>query len=165
MHTVLVDGYNVAYKLGVRVSSQNLALVREQVELLLLAYHAHRKSRIVVIYDGQGSIGSWQKHGPLEIEFAPKRQTADARIKELIDEARSKARISVVSSDHSVQHYAKVSGVTYISAEAFLSEIRTKTQLNNNFQEKHSKAKRGVAEKPNTLSEKELSEWLKIFGD
>ncbi|NTV45784.1 MAG: hypothetical protein HGB11_04525 [Chlorobiales bacterium] len=165
MNRLLVDGYNLAHKMGVKVSASNLVLVREQVERVLLSYAASRKIRITVVYDGKGSLGSYGSMGALEMEFTPEGQTADARIKALIDESPSKARLMVVSSDLSIRQYARISGVKNITSEAFLKEVSEMVHMNPS-QQKQPKAKNfRRQEKPGTLSQKELDEWIRIFGE
>lgn len=165
MNRLLVDGYNLAHKMGVKVSASNLVLIREQVERVLLSYAAARKIRITVVYDGKGSLGSYGSMGGLEMEFTPEGQTADARIKALIDETLTKARLMVVSSDLSIRQYAKISGVKSISSEAFLKEVSEAVQVRA-VQQKHPKVKtHRRQEKPGSLSPKELDEWIRIFGE
>jgi predicted RNA-binding protein with PIN domain len=164
MNRLLVDGYNVAHKMGIKISAPTLTRVREHVERLLLSYAMVRKSRITLIYDGKGKIGSRETNGSLEIEFTPENQTADSRIKELIDESLSKTRLMVVSSDLNICHYARISGVKSISSEAFLKEAIEVVQPNT-LQQKHLRKKSHHSqEKPNTPSQKEMGEWLKLFG-
>lgn len=164
MNRLLVDGYNLAHKTGIKVSAQSLTLVREQVDRLLLGYAAARKYRVTVVYDGRGKIGSRETNGSLEIEFTPEDQTADNRIKELIDESPSKTRLMVVSSDLNIRQYAKISGVKSISSEDFLKEAGQAIQTNALQQKPLRKISRHCQEKPTALSEKELDEWLKLFG-
>lgn len=163
MNRLLVDGYNLAHKMGIKVSAPALILVREQVERLLLGYALSRKSRITLVYDGKGKIGSLETNGSLEIEFTPENQTADSRIKELIDESGSKARLMVVSSDLNICQYARVCGVRTVSSEAFLKEAIEVVQPNALLQKHRRKKSHFSQEKPNTPSQKELDEWLKLF--
>ncbi|ACF13292.1 conserved hypothetical protein [Chloroherpeton thalassium ATCC 35110] len=164
---LLVDGYNLAHKLGVKVSSEKLHAIRQQVEALVIAYCAAGRRQATIVYDGLGTLGSVEKISGLEIEFTPSGTTADSRIKAMIDDTRAKSRLLVVSSDHSIRHYAKVSGVKSIASEDFLREMavgqagKKARAIKGNA--KHKKGN-STSEKPQSISEDELDAWLKLFG-
>jgi len=164
---LLIDGYNLAHKLGVKVSSDKLQAIRQQVEALIMAYCAGGKRLATIIYDGLGTLNSVEKFGGIEIEFTPSGTTADSRIKDIIDETLSKSRLMVVSSDHSVRHYAKVSGVKSIASEAFLREMSCEQTGQKKGRFKGSGSRRNATsatEKPQSISKDELDNWLKLFG-
>ncbi len=53
-------------------------------------------------------------------------KSADSQIKKEIDSSLSRHTIAVISSDHSVQNYAKVNGCKIIKSEDFAKKLKKK---------------------------------------
>jgi predicted RNA-binding protein with PIN domain len=105
----LFDGYNVLHAAG-------LDDRRELVDLLA-SFVAVRGARGVVVFDG---VGSDERHGSLEVRFAPH---ADAVLERLAAEHRDRERVCLVSSDAAIrgtsgQEVAKISSREFASSLA-----------------------------------------------
>jgi uncharacterized protein len=162
---LLIDGYNLAHKLGIKVASQTLVMVRETLEKKLGYYLSKHKCQITIVYDGRGVLSESGHTGKIKTIFTASGETADDYIKLEIDRARSKSSLKVISSDRSIMEYAKVSRVTAVRSEDFLKELlqvgetaTTKTPIATS----HTLDKREA--KPAIPSEQELEEWKKLFG-
>jgi predicted RNA-binding protein with PIN domain len=162
LKTVIVDGYNLGHKLGIKVSPENLEFVRSKVESMVFGYCSKYCLKATVVYDGRGILSSNDFQNGISIEFTPSGKTADSRMKELIDGYHSKTSMLVVSSDHNIQQYARLSGFKFISSEQLIKDIQD--------QKKPAKTVANViqsnagTEKPKTVSNSELQDWLKLFN-
>lgn len=102
----LFDGYNVMHAAG-------LADRRELVDYLA-SFVALRGARGVVVFDG---VGEEERHGALEVRFAPH---ADALLERLAADHRERELVCLVSSDAAIrgtsgQEVAKVSSREFVS--------------------------------------------------
>lgn len=155
----LVDGYNLAHKLGLKIAKSSLELARTSVEQRLLQYAAYKRCQFTVIYDGRGVLGGVSQQNGLTILFTASGETADARIKSMIDQESSKSRLCVITSDNDILRYARASRVAIMRSETFLTELGAlKQSLSPNA------PTRRADPKPSTLSAKELEEWKKLFS-
>lgn len=164
MKRVIVDGYNLAHKLGRKLSPQTLASVRQELEQKLKEYATKYRTKVTVVYDGQWVLGQSQMSEGLEVIFTASGESADKCIKELIDRnAHSRANLTVVSSDWSIRKYAKVSGIESQSSEGFLEALQN---LMHQSERPSSLAPQQEMQetKPKELSEAEVEEWKKLFG-
>lgn len=156
---IIVDGYNVGHKLGIKVTGSNLEFIRSKVEALVLKYCISLKIKATIVYDGMGVLASSERNSNLDIEFTPDGKTADSRIKELVDRFYPKKSVLVISSDHSIQQYAKLSGFKTIHSEIFIQESTSgrssNKPINKTFTQK---------EKPTNVSDSEVQKWLKLFN-
>jgi predicted RNA-binding protein with PIN domain len=163
MKRLIVDGYNLAHCLGHPLSSKTLERTRKSLEQKLCAYASKYKADITVVYDGRGVLGSCEKHGPLAIIFTPDGESADERIKSLIDAAPSRS-LTVVSSDRNIRDYARISGVTSLSCQDFLSSFLQDTNVAQSLPKAAKPTRNDVHKKSASLSEQELQEWKNLFG-
>ncbi|MCS7012737.1 MAG: NYN domain-containing protein [Chloroherpetonaceae bacterium] len=163
MRRVVVDGYNLAHKLGKKLSRQTLSSVRSELEQALQRYAMRYNAKVTLVYDGRGVIGRSESLGMLEVVFTPSGESADKHIKALIDQAPSKASLTVVSSDCSIRHYAKVSGVASESAETFLEALRHVVLPPEEKTVPEAKPD-DLDAKPSQLTDEEVEEWKKLFG-
>lgn len=162
MKRVIIDGYNLAHKMGKALSPQTLGLIREELEEKLRRYAAKHKTEIALVYDGRGVLGSSEKQGGLSIIFTSSGESADAHIKSLIDKVPTR-NLLIVSSDRSIRDYARLSGVASISSQEFLSMLSAAEKSDEPAQGAAS-GKCDIEKKPATLSEREVEEWKKLFG-
>ncbi|MFN3386790.1 MAG: NYN domain-containing protein [Candidatus Thermochlorobacter sp.] len=163
MKRVIIDGYNLVHMLGKALSPQTLSLVREKLEQKLHRYAAKHKTKVILVYDGQGVLGSSEKQGYLDIIFTASGESADAYIKSLIDKAHSH-NLLIVSSDRSIRDYARVSGLKSASSEEFLSWLSESEPKSKQAHGATASRKKHDEKKPATLSEHEVEEWKKLFG-
>ncbi len=163
MKRLIIDGYNLVHCLGHPLSLQTLERARKSLEQMLCAYALAKKVEITVVYDGRGVLGSCETHGSLHIIFTPEGESADERIKSLIDVSRSRS-LTVVSSDRSICDYARVSGVASLSCQDFLSLLSQATRVTKSPSMDAQPTCHDAHKKSAPLSEQELQEWKNLFG-
>ncbi|MDX2129297.1 MAG: NYN domain-containing protein [Chloroherpetonaceae bacterium] len=169
MKVVYIDGYNLAHQLGIKISSSSLNEARDKTDLaavdFLRSHNEFKNSfRVISIYDGKGLIGTEEISIGVKRIFTVSGETADARIKKMIDEFPSKKKLTVISSDREVMNYAKLYGINTIRSQVvaakfqnrFVSIAQSKTPA-----EKHKDHSSNLASE---LTMKELQEWKAIFG-
>jgi predicted RNA-binding protein with PIN domain len=104
----LFDGFNLLHAGGFDSTSE----LRD----LLAGWVATKGARGVLVFDGHGDD---ERHGPLEVRFAP---DADALIERLAAEHRQGEQVAVVSSDEAVRGTSGAE-VRKLSSRMFLSEL------------------------------------------
>jgi predicted RNA-binding protein with PIN domain len=148
----LIDGHNLIPKLGLRLDSAD-----DEMELIAILQEFCRlenKNQVEVYFDGApaGYAGT-RKHGKVMAHFVVVGQTADDAIRRRLKKmGKSAKNWSVVSSDRQVQADARAAQAEIISSDAFAKTL---------------KQARASAPKANTdrkLSDKEVEEWLSLFG-
>ncbi len=150
---LLIDGHNLISKIAgisLQAPDDEMQLVR-----LLQRYCAHRNTRAEVYFDraAAGQAGR-RRFGAVIAVFVRAGRTADQAIASRLRALeRQAANWIVVSSDQEVQRAARWARARVLSSEAFAQELHA---LMHPY---HSE------EKPASLSENELEEWLKLFGE
>ena len=148
----IVDGHNLIPKLGLRLDSPD-----DELELVSILQEFARLARreVDVYFDGApaGSAGM-RSMGSVKAYFVRVGQTADSAIKTRLQKMKKEAKNwIVVSSDREVQSAARTVRAEFITSDDFVKELRKAV---------------GAAPKvagERKLSEKELEEWLKLFGE
>lgn len=148
----LIDGHNLIPKIGLRLDSPD-----DEMELvtLLQEFSRLRRQPVEVYFDGAPAArAGTRKLGALRAHFIRLGQTADSAIRARLRGMEKAAKNwTVVSSDREVQEAARRSQAQFISCEEFVKLLRTTIQ---------SAPKKVSGDAP--LSEKEVEEWLRIFG-
>ncbi len=165
----LIDGYNLAHKIGIKITKDNLQQVRNDVRLKVSMLVSQKKCKATLVFDGRGVMGATEQYHNVAVVFTASGETADAYIKKMIDEIPSKSTLCVVSSDNEILQYAKVSRAQTIRSENFLCDLQTATMSDSCKPTKpHSNApiKKEMAakeHKPSEVSVSEVEEWKKLF--
>ncbi len=159
---VLVDGHNL---IG-QVPGLSLAAPDDEAQLvLLLRRYATRKRgrRVVVVFD-HGVYGHPHKLNGYGVECHFAKSPGDAD-RELIRRIRAIVRCDawqVITSDRAVAGAARARGIAVVSSQAFARQLlrRDTPEVTQNHtpggQHEHHKERR--------LSEREIAEWLRLFG-
>lgn len=133
----IIDGNNLIGKVHDlwKLQKTDKQLARIKLVKLLDYYFASKKNKISLHLDGfaHDSIPS----NKIKIYYS-KNDSADNKIKQEIDSSNVTKTIAVVSSDHSVQNYAKVNSCAVINSEEFAKMISEIKQ--NNSEEEISKS-------------------------
>lgn len=160
----LIDGYNLAHKLGVKITKDNLQQAREAVERKVATLTAKQNRKCTLVFDGRGVLGATEQRRNVSIVFTASGESADARIKKMIDEAPNKSALCVVSSDNEILRYAKVSRAQSMRSEEFLSDLNAEPKASSKPKAKRDSASPNRDEqKPNAVSSSDIEEWKKIF--
>lgn len=147
----LIDGHNLIPKLGLRLDSMD-----DEMELItiLQEYCRLERKQVEVYFDGAPAHqAGTRKQGNVTAHFVKLGQTADDAIRKRLKKmGKSAKNWSVVSSDRQVQADARAAQAESIPSDTFAKTL---------------KQARASAPKANTerkLSDKEVDEWLTLFG-
>ena len=103
-----------------------------------------RRNSVTIVFDGQPGIMNRQDPISVKILFSC-HETADDKIKTIVDQAQNRKNIIVVTDDRNIQYAVRASGAKVLSVKDFLGKASSK--------EKRSK----VRNKLNTEDQKRIS--------
>ena len=151
----IIDGYNVIHAIPTlkKLLAHDGSQAREQLIFLVSRLTFKRKFRCTIVFDGARPHEPHPSstHSPLHNVFSAP-QSADARIKSMIDQSKNRTLLVIVSSDREILSYAR---------ECSCSTYTSKYFSNLLFEEPD----RGEEKDPTALSKGQVEEWLKIFGE
>ncbi len=164
----LIDGYNLAHKLSLKITKDNLQQVRDKVQRLVSNYAMRKKCKVTIVFDGKWNLGTVEDYQNIKLVFTPERESADTRIKKIIDETPNKSSLCVVSSDGEILRYAQVSRAQPLRSEAFLSDLNSISTSDKSAANGRAtapvKRERTLSDyKPSGLSLNDIEEWKKLF--
>jgi predicted RNA-binding protein with PIN domain len=160
METIIIDAYNLMHRvpeLEILLKQSQDACVDAMIAKLR-SHHGNKKIKVVLVFDGMGRNKS---SGNIEIKFSKTNVgtdygNADKLIKTLIEKAKNKKLLRVVSSDNDITWFAKECGCRVQSSESFWGEVKGRRQQVRNLT-------RGSVEKPEFVSRTEYDFLLKEF--
>jgi predicted RNA-binding protein with PIN domain len=125
-HTIIIDGYNVIYRVP-RFKAQldrSLQAGREALLRYCSEWKTHRRDidRFYVVFDGDSSVigGEVAASAPgVRALYSKTGETADRRIQRMLEQADRHEEISVVSDDNEVRDSARVHHMRSMSASGF----------------------------------------------
>ncbi len=148
----LIDGYNLAHKLY--SIKNNLQPVRDRVQRLVSNYAMQKKCKATIVFDGKWNLSTVEDYQGIKLVFTPERESADTRIKKIIDETPNKSSLCVVTSDNEILRYAQVSRAKAMRSEEFINLLKPdnpSTPTNNDDQ------------KPDGPDLGDIDSWKKLF--
>ncbi len=155
----LIDGYNLIHSVPHFRNwlDSGLEPARNHLIHFLKSYLSARRVYITIVFDGD-EVGYVEPQPTsvhwLKIIFSKSPEKADPIIKRIIQKTKNKKSLTLVSADHELINYGNQSGVQVLSPEEFYertSKHPNQTQVDQKF---------------NThISEAEIDEWLKLFGE
>ena len=152
----LIDGHNLIPK----VPGLSLDSIDDEMQLVeMLQEFCRRKSRQAEVYFDKAPPGGQRARvfGSVTAHFVSERSSADVAIMRRLERLGKAARNwTVVSSDRQVIAAARARHATSLPSEEFallLSEAL------------HAASDKAGADSETTLSQDELDEWLRIFGE
>jgi uncharacterized protein len=151
----LVDGHNLIGQIpGLRLDDPD---DEYKLVLLLRRYATRKKGRRVVVVFDHGIYGHPQNLNGYGVEcvFAKSPRDADAEIMRRIGKIRRNADWIVVSSDHAVVGSARAKGIRAQSSQEFGRKLLVRSTATATLDEKGGDRK---------LSQREIEEWLRLFG-
>ena len=116
----IIDGYNVIHKIeqlrGKRLRSQREGLIR----FLEMAQATNGKLKdLTVVFDGQSDVFAPDMRSPIKVIFT-KGNSADKKIKRMLESSSFARDIAVVSDDREISFYARTLRAKKISVAQFL---------------------------------------------
>ncbi|MCM8783978.1 MAG: NYN domain-containing protein [Candidatus Omnitrophica bacterium] len=122
----IIDGYNlmkqVPYILKKKAFRDREGFIRFIDEERLCG---SKNNKITVVFDGREDVFGLSTYSTIEVIFT-KRETADEKIKRLIEKSLYKNILVVISDDNEIKYFAKSQGVRVMGAEDFLSKMKNK---------------------------------------
>lgn len=163
--SILVDGYNVLYAVGI-LSRGVGPHTLERARLALLNFLAEslepaEAARTTVVFDAAEAprdLPRVFRHRSLTVRFAVRHEDADALLEELIRADSAPKRLTVVSSDHRLQRAARRRRAKAVDSQAWWDELHRRRGRHK------PPASSGPAKPSGPLSEEEVAFWLHQFG-
>ncbi|NOZ23797.1 MAG: hypothetical protein GXP25_22190 [Planctomycetes bacterium] len=160
---LLIDGYNVIFASTRRAfNMDNPERARTQLISLLSAYQSISHDDITVAFDGRAEgrmFPQTQKAHGITIVFSESDSDADTVIKRLLAREPNPKAAAVVSSDNSLQTFAKRFKAERIDSEEFLRDLDRKLKAAH-----ARRADDDPIEKYEGLSSRDVDYWMKYFG-
>ncbi|HDQ00401.1 MAG TPA: hypothetical protein ENN22_14635 [bacterium] len=155
----IIDGYNFIYDIPRfrKAMDTTLELSRELLVSFLRGYLSVHKVKITLVFDGDAkSINQPQFRSDvrMSVVYSKYPQKADDLIKQIIERQKNKKSLFLVSKDTELITFSKHHGANVIAPFQFFS-----------LAESHAGQDMMDQKYNPTLSEAELTEWLKIFGE
>jgi len=146
----IIDGHNLIPKLGLRLESFDDEL---ELAAILQEFCRLERRQVEVYFDGAPSSQT-RKLGSVTAHFVPRTSSADTAIRGRLKKMGKAAKNwIVVSSDRQVQTEARAARAETLSSEEFAKML--KRAMNS---PRASKGERSI-------SQEEMNEWLKLFGE
>ncbi len=122
---LLIDGYNLMYKLPGQFGRGGNLLRRRQALLKLLAdrLSAQERCDTIVVFDARrqnNSLPRWECYQQMMVLYSVQHETADELLIELLSRIANPKEVTVVSSDRQIQCAARVHGARWVDADRWL---------------------------------------------
>lgn len=153
----LIDGYNLIHLVSElsRFLDSGLEQARNRLIHILHSYAATHGVTITIVFDGD-EVGHMEPPVPanprLQILYSHPPEKADPVIKRIIDKAKNRRSIILISADNELTRYARSSGTQILSPRQFYDRICQPANQQQMEQKFNSE-----------LSEAELADWLQLF--
>jgi predicted RNA-binding protein with PIN domain len=133
------------------------------VSILSRFAHAERLDEIVAVFDGSEKAAHRPRNevssdGRVRLIFANPRDQADREIIELVQDARARGQITVVTNDKFILREVTSAGARTQNSGAFLKRIR------RSVRHAQDPLRGEDPRKYHGVSPREVDEWMKIFG-
>lgn len=128
----LLDGYNLIFSLI--QSKESLQTLRQKVIRTLQKQFSKRNISGTLVFDGahrREEESGLSYSSPLIIAYAPKGQSADDYIIELIEVAKNPKQMTVVTNDRGLIMHAKSHGAKVQSNEDFIHWLKKRKKITN----------------------------------
>src|SRR3989338_5877343 len=122
----IIDGYNIInhplfiQHASKKINDSRIALL-EFIRTNRLC--ASPKNKITVVFDGSGLSGQISDKTDIGIIFS-RRETADERIKRIVENIGNPKNIVVVSDDKEIKFFAQSCGARVLSVEEFINRAK-----------------------------------------
>ena len=160
---IVVDGYNLILRAPALKPGPNRTLreAREKLVNLLSWAVGTGDAHFIVVFDGAEAGGRVDGSGRVEVRYSKPPENADTLIRRIVEDQIERVdRLTVVSSDLEVARHARAMGADIAMSDLFLaSAIGPRGEGGTD----EAEAAEG-ADKPTTLSKKELAEWAELFS-
>lgn len=127
---LLVDGYNIIFAWDElkEIARNSLEAARDRLIDILCNYQGFKQCELILVFDAykvKGNTGSVEKIHNINVVYTKEAETADMYIEKTTHELGKKHRVRVATSDSLEQIIILAGGATRISANEFLSEVKS----------------------------------------
>ncbi|MHC4870500.1 MAG: NYN domain-containing protein [Planctomycetota bacterium] len=157
----IIDAFNLFYRWNntssIFRSSTDIAKALNHSIRTLSSFLEQNKSKCLLVIDG-GKTQSMCISCGIRVQYSGPGVTADERILSIVKNSQKPSTLTVVTTDHELGGNARFLGAKNISVENFINLFSQKKSNSNH--ESLQPLRKFL--KP---SEKEVQEWMEIFGD
>ncbi len=155
MEHFILDGYNAIHAIPAlkKTLAHDAHSARELFIHAVARLTHHRKFRCTIVFDGSAPADATKQspHAPVHVLYSFP-QTADSKIKQMIEQSKIRSLLVIISSDREILNFARVCSCQTYTSKHFANLL--------------SQSDDSAAEKTDTqLSPSQVNEWLKIFGE
>ncbi len=150
---LLVDGYNLLHVSGLFGPVEGPpTLERSRLALLQFLENKLRqplRRKTTIVFDAASAppgLPSQLVHAEMVVRFAPRKQSADDLIAELIQLESDPRHLTVVSSDHAVQRSARQRGAKFVDSDVWFRELKQNAAAD--FSDAENEKSAGLAGNP-----------------
>ncbi|MDD8018168.1 MAG: NYN domain-containing protein [Bacteroidota bacterium] len=155
MQHFIIDGYNLIHAIPSlkHLLAHDAHQAREQLIHHVSMLTHKRKFRCTIVFDGAQPKDAPRSssHAPIHVVYSFP-HNADLKIKEMIEQSKNRSLLVIISSDHEIQNFARVCSCTVHTSKHFAHLL---------FEEETAGEEKSDA----PLSQAQVTEWLKIFGE
>ena len=122
----IIDGYNLIHNPFVAGSCGNHQDPKKELLRLIIKKRltGSSKNKVLVVFDGYSSDFDGLRIGePFSVIFSQE-ESADERIKKLVEASANPKTIIVVSDDNEIRFFAKYSGAKVLGTQDFVGSIK-----------------------------------------
>jgi predicted RNA-binding protein with PIN domain len=150
----LIDGNNVMAQLVGWHKDKPRARRRLLDELAQFA--VARRASVTVVFDGapEQHFADGASYRGVRLFYAERGSNADERIKKIVEDARERRTLLVVTSDRELALYVRSCGAQVIRSGDFRKRMAEAT----------AKAIQANQEQPPKVSQQEVPDWMRYFG-
>jgi predicted RNA-binding protein with PIN domain len=151
----LIDGNNLLGRIAPHELRERGG--REGLVGRLLAFQKVTRTRIMLVFDGspEPDPTTTVLNDKFTVLFPGQGQSADDVIREVIGRRTDRRKLLVVSSDRAIREFAKASGVTPVTSEAFARELKAALR--------ERKKQREMEKRTDAPSPLEIDLWDEVF--
>jgi predicted RNA-binding protein with PIN domain len=146
MEKIIIDGNNLMHK---------IPHIKDSREAVVEAVRSRTAKNVIFVFDGHGDDSS-------NVRFSGS-QTADALIRQYVEENSGNTELTVVSSDNGITDLAKICACRVIKSEEFWNSLSANDGVTPDKNVNQVYQYNEDDEKPSGLSKKDLKEFRKYF--
>ncbi len=149
----LIDGNNVmAQRVGWH---RDKGKARRGLMDELARFAAAKRASVAVVFDGQPEqhFADGAGYKGIKVFYAEHGSNADERIKQLVESARERRTLTVVTSDRELASYVRQCGVQVLRSGEFRQRLEESAVDRSTSTEEESK-----------INRKDVPEWMRYFG-
>ena len=129
----IIDGYNVIKQVSF-LTGKKLRSGREGLVRFIEHYHPQGSNRnqVTLVFDGKADVSSPRFKSPVIVIFS-KGESADTKIKRMVEKSKNPKRIVVVTDDKEIMFYCRSIGAALSSVREFINNSTLRKKINSEY--------------------------------